>query len=242
MDYVANITTYLEAAGPDEIRRGGSWYRDARAVAESLAEIHGVSVETAAGVLAVISPQMHWVDNVAGARAIMETYAAGGGPYDVRGITAYPENIGKAWRILSDPAFGRPATVCDGTCIGKRGGRVICQPARSGCMAPVHGPKVAAFYHAILGRPDGAVDVWATRAAMIAHGDLEHLAGDDPRRDGDPNAGGRKHGEISAAYAAAGAAYGLAGHEAQAVVWVTIRESYIRADGRRNGRREDLPF
>jgi len=242
MTYHENITSWLEAAGPDEIERGRSWYAIARGTAEKLAEDFGLSLEQSAGVIAALSPQMHWNDNVRGARICMETYAAGGSPVDTVGVTAYHENIVKAWRIMADPAFGRRGTICDGLRPGKRVHRVKCNGASHRCKAPLHGPKVSAFYRAILGQPDGAVDVWATRAADIAYSEIDGLAPTDPRRAGDPNIGGRRHADITAAYAAAGEAFGLAGHEAQAVVWVTIRDSWKRADGRQNGRREDIPF
>ena len=140
MDYIANITTYLEAAGPDEIERGRSWYRIARETADALADEFGLSLEQSAGVIAALSPQVKWGPNVKAARACMETYAAGGSPVDVRGVTAYHENIVKAWRVMADPAFGRKGTICDGTRPGKRVHRVKCNGAVHRCIAPVHGP------------------------------------------------------------------------------------------------------
>lgn len=235
------ILSYLAAAQPEHFAAGAEWYERANAQAVALSEAFEVTLPQAAGVIAVLSPQCHWADNVAAATAVISTWRNGGTPADaIVGLTCYPENVSKAFRLLSDPTFGIDGHgICDGRTAGKRGRLVQCLPYRSGCQCPVHGAKVAAFYWAILGRPDGAVDVWATRAADIAFDELHDLPSDDPRRAGDPRG---RHAEITAAYAAAGEHFRVPGHVAQATVWVVIRDHYLRSDGRRNGQRADLPF
>ena len=80
-----------------------------------------------------------------------------------------------------------------------------------------NGPKVRAFYRAILGDPDAVVlDRWALRAA--GH-----------HRD---TATPKQYQRIADEYRAAAAAVGERPRDFQAIVWIVTRESAVRADGR----------
>jgi hypothetical protein len=82
----------------------------------------------------------------------------------------------------------------------------------------VSGPKVEAFYRAIMGDDDVLViDRWAAFAA-----------GED--RFKVPNA--RKRAAIEAAYRDAARQVGESVRDFQAIVWIVVRESTPRADGR----------
>ncbi|WKW86174.1 hypothetical protein SEA_JONJAMES_202 [Gordonia Phage JonJames] len=69
---VANILEMYSRATTDDIMAGMVWYKDARTVAEVVADISGQSIESAAVAIAHLSPQMSWDDNVAYALALAE--------------------------------------------------------------------------------------------------------------------------------------------------------------------------
>lgn len=80
------------------------------------------------------------------------------------------------------------------------------------------GPKVQAFYRAIMGDPDVLViDRWAAYAA-------------GGTKDRPPNTRARR--ELERAYRAAAAKVGESVRDFQAIVWILVRESTPRADGR----------
>lgn len=80
------------------------------------------------------------------------------------------------------------------------------------------GPKVGAFRRAILGDPDALViDRWAAYAA-------------GERRDRAPNA--KLRATLEAEYRAAAAWAGETVRDFQAIVWIQVRESTPRADGK----------
>lgn len=64
MIHTRNVTRVFRSATDAEREEGRTWYARARATAETLAIVHGVTVETAAGVLAALSPQKGWGPNV----------------------------------------------------------------------------------------------------------------------------------------------------------------------------------
>lgn len=59
-EYVANILETYKQASPQEIADGLSWYSDAHDVARELAG----DVHVGAGVIAALSPQMQWDENI----------------------------------------------------------------------------------------------------------------------------------------------------------------------------------
>jgi hypothetical protein len=72
-DALTILRTYWDAS-PDEMRAGRSWYADARAVAARI----GPDVPTGAGVLAALSPQCSWSENVRLAEQAFRTDKATG--------------------------------------------------------------------------------------------------------------------------------------------------------------------
>jgi hypothetical protein len=59
-----NVTAVFRSATTEQIVGALDWYKDARAVAATLAATNNVSVETAAGVLAALSPLNSWGHNI----------------------------------------------------------------------------------------------------------------------------------------------------------------------------------
>lgn len=85
------ITTLVRSADASELAYGLSWYEDAHTAAFEIADEFGLSVDQVAGVIAALSPQTNWPDNLRKARQLVETgetYGLGNG-------------IAKAKRILA---------------------------------------------------------------------------------------------------------------------------------------------
>src|SRR5690606_36445422 len=80
-------------AGRDQVYRGLEWYREAHALAEELALKNDVPLEQAAAVIAALSPQISWGQNVKVARRVMA------GDQEVGGVLG--ANLDKAYRILA---------------------------------------------------------------------------------------------------------------------------------------------
>lgn len=61
---VNNLRTVERSVSPADMATGVGWYRVARRVIGSMAAVHGVTVNTMAGVVAAASPRMSWYDNL----------------------------------------------------------------------------------------------------------------------------------------------------------------------------------
>ena len=228
---VDTLLEWYSLASDAEREAGTAWYRDARACAEYVARIGGHPVTVGAAVLAVLSPQSHWADNKRAAITVALAHRDRAPmPESLAGV--YGTNIRKAWSILDAGA----AEVCDGTRVRADGRAIRCSPKRHGCRAHVHGPKVAEFYRTILGDLDGRVlDVWAVRAATVRPREVPSLHAADARRRGLP---GERWAELQTAYLDAAAVVEVEPAHFQATVWLVIRRAWLRADGRRNGKRD----
>jgi hypothetical protein len=67
----------LRKATPEDVAAGEAWYREARSTAADIAGETGCSLETAAGVIAALSPRCQWASNVKNARRVLQAAAAG---------------------------------------------------------------------------------------------------------------------------------------------------------------------
>ena len=135
---VSNVLDVLSRSTPGEVAYGREWYTDARSHAALIADIAGIPTDAAAGIIAVLSPQVEWTDNLREAYELAQAWADERLP-DVPGAKSYPANQAKAWAILETP-----------DAVGDI----------------VRGPKVSAFWRAITGAPGGPViDRHATRVA-----------------------------------------------------------------------------
>jgi hypothetical protein len=162
----------LWRAADRSVRRAGSgWYAEAHRTARRMARECGVSLATAAGVMAAISPRLTWKHNVNAARTLL----SGGMPTGV-----FRASVAKARRIL----------------LGERPLKVL------------SGPKVRAFYRALMGDESAAVvDVWTARAAGL---DPEALT---PAR----------YEQVAQALRLGAAEVGTTTARLQAVAWVAVR-------------------
>jgi hypothetical protein len=221
---VANITAWRKCASTADVESGREWYPLARSCAQDMATKYGVSLDVAAGVVAVTSPNVKWLANLDAAETLIRAFSRGDARPDVSEIPAavYGLNIRKAWRILQHGAdFPR----CNGRMAGARGERK-CNGHRDDCPAAdyLHGPKVVEFHETILGKLAGrVVDVWATRAADVSPYDVLTLARTDPRCTGVP---GSRLPALQVAYAAVAETIGEDAAILQAIVWTCIRRTW----------------
>lgn len=120
----ANATSAQHEAGAD-------WYVQARLTAYRIARENGSNLREVSGVIAALSPRLHWTANVRAAERLVTGQ-------DVPGV--FMGSLVKAQRIW---AGEKP-------------------------LAVLSGPKVRAFYRALIGHSHvGVVDVWVARAAGI---------------------------------------------------------------------------
>lgn len=94
-DAVAAIEAVYAQALESEHLDGAVWYPSARHIAESIGATLGLTVEAGAGILAALSPQCSWDENVARAFAFVDGAESG----------AFEDALGKARRIAdgADP-------------------------------------------------------------------------------------------------------------------------------------------
>lgn len=95
-DYTEGLRDTLARATATDWDAGTGWYRTARATAEDMAREYGTDTDTAARVLAVLSPNLRWAQNVQAARAVLAEYRYGTAIVSRGGYWA---NYAKASRI-----------------------------------------------------------------------------------------------------------------------------------------------
>lgn len=139
-----NILLYLDAATPDEIQEGLTWYSDAREICEGWSAQYDVSVKQAAYAIAALSPRTPWDNNLIFAEAVLKGVNAGHLPSQIKadGARTFSSAVALAWAIVKFKDY-----------------------------ALLVGQKVSSFVHNILFETSGEVtiDVWANR---IARNDL----------------------------------------------------------------------
>ena len=94
-----NLRRWYAHAWESEKVEGVSWYPVARQAAQQLAERYSLPVVVTAAVIAVLSPQMRWTQNIAAAETVIRHALAGMTPEDYK-IAAYPVNKRKAHAIV----------------------------------------------------------------------------------------------------------------------------------------------
>ena len=102
MDYAQNIRDTVARATPADWSDGIDWYRTAHATACDIANVYGMDTDTAARIIAVLSPRKRWSENVQGAVAVARAWARDAGIPDLPGF--FRANVRKAWDIANgDP-------------------------------------------------------------------------------------------------------------------------------------------
>lgn len=126
-----NILAVFFAATDLETINGAKWYPDANKSAAIMADRYCTSLDTAAGVIAALSPNNRWERNLTDADSMIRAYATGGhDAADSIKVGTYNANKNKALAILS-------------------GGD---------CLQILGGLKVRAFYDCIIGGDSVCVD------------------------------------------------------------------------------------
>jgi hypothetical protein len=175
-------------ATPEQKRRGRDWYDAAREACETISLETGVALDRVAAVMAITSPDAKLATNIAWTRAACAAKQR-----------RLPLTAGRY------PANQRPKVQ-----------RALDQRRKNPGEA-VRGPKVSAFYRAIMGDDDTLViDRWAAFAAGFG-------------RQRPPTR--RQAATIEAAYRQAAASVGESVRDFQAIVWIVVRESTRRSDG-----------
>lgn len=94
-----NILAVFFSASEAEICEGREWYSNANEYASALALKYNIHVESAAGIIAALSPNNRWSRNLIDAEALIKVCASGGNPEDVK-VATFNKNKAKAIAIL----------------------------------------------------------------------------------------------------------------------------------------------
>lgn len=136
-----NINSIYQLASDAEIADGRSWYRLAYRFSQTLADKHDLSLPVVVGIIAALSPETSWTQNIIDAENLITLG-------DNCTVSTYPNNKLKALGIL----YGD-----------------ICPIDRFVADSRYNWRKTAAFFQNIL-RPDDTTTVTIDRhAARIAH-------------------------------------------------------------------------
>jgi hypothetical protein len=98
--HVGNIEHLLDTATKEQWSEGEQWYDRAAYYARGLADQYGLDVRQACELIAVLSPNTSWAQNIVDAEALASWHAAGR-VTDRPNVVTYPKNIEKALRILN---------------------------------------------------------------------------------------------------------------------------------------------
>lgn len=105
-----NILAVFFTASTAEVCEGREWYSTANEYACRLAQRYDVHVETAAGVIAALSPNNRWNRNLIDAEALIKAYVSDGDVRDIK-VSTFNKNKAKAISILDG---GDPLDVLGG--------------------------------------------------------------------------------------------------------------------------------
>src|SRR5690348_6494336 len=99
---VDSILDYFDTASAAEVAEGVAWYQQAALNALALAERHGVEFETAACVVAALSPRMQWSRTMQLADQVTEAFRRDPEPAE---LPRFPGVLGasvqRAWNVLA---------------------------------------------------------------------------------------------------------------------------------------------
>lgn len=98
--YVENILAVYAQATDAEREHGLTWYAQAKASAQAIADANELPIHIVVGVIAALSPTNNWDQNLKDAALFCETFVNGGYFEDVKAST-YKKMWEKAWTILA---------------------------------------------------------------------------------------------------------------------------------------------
>ena len=141
---VDNIKAIYQLATLTEQQDGITWYPAAKAIAQNLADRHGIHPAEAAGVIAALSPRNRWERNVEDADRLIAAYQAGGAEQaQLTKVCTFGANKAKAIKVLD-----------------------LVAPTMDQVLEILSGPKLREFASCIAGLPDVCIDghafcIWA---------------------------------------------------------------------------------
>ena len=145
-----HIQALLDLASAGEQSEGLTWYRRANVAAARLADQYEIGIETAAGVIAALSPRNKWERNLVDAENLIAAFvAAGPEACEEVKVCTFGANKKKAIDIL------------------------IWQAGEAVATEILSGPKLIEFFSCIIGRDDVCID---GHAYSIWFGDRVTLA------------------------------------------------------------------
>ena len=116
------LLSLYQYARPEEVESGLYWYDSVGLTVRELASSYDVKLTVAAGVIAVLSPNVSWETNLTDSRTVLSTLTLGGHPEEIT-VSTYNSNKDKAISIVM-----------------------------TGNVFPyLSGPKVETFFHNLLG-------------------------------------------------------------------------------------------
>ena len=135
MSYTANINKVFKQATAQEVNHGLTWYQDAKAACQAMADAYELPLAIVVGVVAALSPTNRWERNLIDADNMLSTFTGGGYVEDCAPCT-YKTMRDKAWLILSN------GVVQDIDAIAKT----------------LNGPKITDFFLCIMGQDVCVID------------------------------------------------------------------------------------
>jgi hypothetical protein len=135
MSYVANINKVFKQATQAELQHGLTWYADAQAACQTMADTYELPLAVVVGVVAALSPTNRWERNLIDADNMLATFTSGGYVEDTAPCT-YKTMRDKAWQILAD------GVAQDADTIAKT----------------LNGPKITDFFLCIMGADVCVID------------------------------------------------------------------------------------
>mgnify|MGYP003630218260 CR=1 FL=1 len=101
MSYVTNIRRVFNQATQEEVGHGLTWYKEAHAACQAMADAYELPIVIVIGVVAALSPTNRWERNLIDADNMLATFT-GGGYCEACAPCTYKAMRDKAWKILSD--------------------------------------------------------------------------------------------------------------------------------------------
>lgn len=152
---LAVFNAVYERSDANEFLAMGLWYESANKFCAQTARVFNLSVETVAGIVAALSPQLNWDKNKFNAVTLIAALVSNS---PLPKLMAYPANVQKAIAIFNGQS---PLDV-----LGENGNKIT-------------GKKVQSFYRNIMGYTEYVtIDRHATDIAMFGLQGENHKSGD----------------------------------------------------------------
>jgi hypothetical protein len=140
--HVRNILKVYRRSTPEDHLQGETWYDQAKIEAKDIASRYGLPIRTVVGVMAALSPNIKWKQNVKDAATMCRAWVNGDNLSDFK-CSTYNTMKAKGWSILADGLDD------DDDVLGR-----------------LNGQKIRSFYSNILGLDEVTIDGHAINIAL----------------------------------------------------------------------------